>query len=78
MSWLVGLALLGALVGWLVRPRKAEPGDPTDAIEPVDQDELDAAEREVRDLGTAQQPDEGFDGDDWGPGASGRGRGKTP
>jgi hypothetical protein len=36
----------------------------------IDHEELEAAEREVRDLESRQRPDEGFAGDDWGPGAS--------
>ena len=35
----------------------------------VDHDVLEEAEREVRDLGLDATPEEGFEGDDWGPGA---------
>jgi len=34
-----------------------------------DQRELEAAEEEVRGLDLEQKPDEGWQGDDWGPGA---------
>jgi hypothetical protein len=66
------LILVAAFLLWLLLPRtrNAEPrGDP---IEPVDLEELEAAEREVRDLGVEQRPEDGFEGDDWGPGAGTR------
>ena len=31
---------------------------------------LEAAEREVRELESETRPDEGFEGDDWGPGTA--------
>lgn len=64
------LLLLGACVVWLLAGKKstAEPGE---AIEPVDREELEAAEREVRDLDVNARPEDGFQGDDWGPGAGG-------
>lgn len=68
---LLGLAALVAIAIWLVkrtvrvrRPRGAD----------IDQAELEAAEREVRDLGSSVSEDDGFAGDDWGPGAAGRPR----
>jgi hypothetical protein len=63
------LLLLLAIVvflAWLLRPGR--PSRDPDVEEP-DHDELDAAEREVRDLGANQRPEDGFEGDDWGPGA---------
>ena len=35
----------------------------------VDREVLEQAEREVRDLDTSVDPDDGFEGDEWGPGA---------
>jgi hypothetical protein len=35
----------------------------------IDHEQLEAAEREVRDLESRQRPEEGLAGDDWGPGA---------
>jgi hypothetical protein len=35
----------------------------------IDYEELRRAEEEVRDLGTDVRPEDGFEGDDWGPGA---------
>jgi hypothetical protein len=43
-----------------------EPRDPDDEI---DHEELERAEREVRDLDINARPEDGFTGDDWGPGA---------
>ncbi|HSE45279.1 MAG TPA: hypothetical protein VLA89_08105 [Gemmatimonadales bacterium] len=64
------LLLLLAIVvflAWLIRPGRRS-RDPSD-LEKPDHDELEAAEREVRDLGVQQRPEDGFEGDDWGPGA---------
>ncbi|MEO8030544.1 MAG: hypothetical protein ABJC74_04125 [Gemmatimonadota bacterium] len=60
-----------ALVVWLLRPQRQvqpEAWEAEDQIEPVDQAELDAAEREVR--GKGNDPEEEDPGDDWGPGSS--------
>ena len=35
----------------------------------IDYEELRRAEEDVRDLGTNARPEDGFEGDDWGPGA---------
>ena len=35
----------------------------------IDYEELERAEDEVRDLGAEARPEDGFEGDDWGPGA---------
>jgi hypothetical protein len=35
----------------------------------IDLEELERAEREVRDLDVMQKPEDGFEGDDWGPGS---------
>ncbi len=64
MGTLVTVVLLLALLGWFLLP-----GRQREAGEPVDEEELARAEREVRDLGVEQRPDSGFEGDDWGPGA---------
>ncbi|HUG27313.1 MAG TPA: hypothetical protein VMK53_03370 [Gemmatimonadales bacterium] len=62
MTLLVAAALVIWLVGRLSSPRRPpRPGD-------VDLEELEEAEREVRDLGTTVRPDEEVPGSDWGPG----------
>ena len=69
MVELLGLALLMAVVIWLFRSGRHR-SPPGEAQEPIDQEALEAAEREVQQLDLHQRPDEGSDGDDWGPGAS--------
>lgn len=67
---LVALAALIALVLWLRRDR-SYPGPRLDSNDDgIDHEELEDAEREVRDLDAPQQPGDGFLGDDWGPGTS--------
>lgn len=66
---LVALAAVIALVLWLRRDR-SYPGPRLDANDDgIDREELEAAEREVRDLEARHRPEDGFEGDDWGPGA---------
>ena len=65
---LVALAALIALVLWLRRDRRY-PGPRAEDDDGIDREELEAAEREVRDLDPNQRPEDGFLGDDWGPGA---------
>lgn len=67
---LVALVAIVALVLWLRRNRRP-PGPRLESEDDgIDHDELERAEREVRELGSSQQPEEGFQGDDWGPGTS--------
>lgn len=66
------VVLLVAFILWLVSPGAKQQATPDDPVEPVDEAELEAAEREVQDLDVNQRPEDGFEGDDWGPGASGR------
>jgi hypothetical protein len=65
---LVALAAIIALIVWLSRDR-SYPGPRLHADDGIDREELEEAEREVRDLGSQQRPEDGFMGDDWGPGA---------
>jgi hypothetical protein len=53
------------------RPR-ANVGRPKDAGGGIDYEELERAEREVKDLDVGTRPEDGFEGDDWGPGAAPR------
>ncbi len=78
MGLLGGLLLLVGVAAWLWRKSgkggALAPPSPEwdDGGEPVDAAELEAAEREVRDLDVHQRPEDGFEGDDWGPGAAKR------
>ena len=61
--------LIVGLVLWLVRDRRY-PGPRLHGEEGIDREELEAAEREVRELEAGAIPDEERPGDDWGPGAA--------
>jgi hypothetical protein len=65
---LIALVALAALVIWLRRDRRY-PGPRLHGEEGIDYEELEEAEREVRDLERSPKPEDGFLGDDWGPGA---------
>jgi hypothetical protein len=49
--------------------RTGPPAYPRTDDDAIDYEELRRAEEEVRDLGTDARPEDGFEGDDWGPGA---------
>jgi hypothetical protein len=66
---LVAAAAVIALVLWLLRDRRYR-GPRLADQDGIDREELEAAEREVRDLDTKARPEHGFLGDDWGPGAT--------
>ena len=65
---LVALAAIIALIIWLRRDRRY-PGPRLHGEEGIDREELEEAEREVRELDARHRPEDGFMGDDWGPGA---------
>jgi hypothetical protein len=67
LTLLVAFAAIIALLIWLRRDR-SYPG-PRLHDDQIDRDELEQAEREVRDLETHRRPEDGDLGDDWGPGA---------
>jgi hypothetical protein len=64
---LVAFAAILALVIWLRRDR-SYPGPRLHGEEGIDREELERAEREVRELGADRRPDTEVIGDDWGPG----------
>jgi hypothetical protein len=63
----LALVLVVGVVLWLVRDRRY-PGPRLHGEDGIDREELEAAEREVRELETGALPDEDRPGDDWGPG----------
>jgi hypothetical protein len=65
---LVAVVAIVALVLWLRRDRTYR--GPRLADDEIDREQLEAAEREVRDLDSKARAEDGFLGDDWGPGAS--------
>jgi hypothetical protein len=65
---IAGVLLLAVLV-WLLRDR-SYPGPRLHGHDGIDREELEAAEREVRDLDDRRSPDEERPGDDWGLGTA--------
>jgi hypothetical protein len=67
---LVAIVVIVALIVWLRRDR-TYPGPRLHSDdEGIDREELEQAEREVRDLRSEQRSDDEFPEDDWGPGAA--------
>lgn len=64
--FLAAVLLVGLLL-WLVRERRY-PGPRLYGEDDIDREELEAAEREVRELEAGALPDDERPGDDWGPG----------
>ena len=65
---LIAFVAIIALILWLRRDR-TYPGPRLQSEDDgIDHEELERAEREVRDLESGQRPESGFRGDDWGPG----------
>lgn len=77
MTWLLIVAamlVLWAGIAAIRRKQEEMPRGPRGPGKDKDDDEMDRAmleqaEREVRDLDAMQRPEDGFEGDDWGPGA---------
>lgn len=65
---LIAFAAIVALVIWLRRDRSYPGPRLHSENDEIDREELERAEREVRELESTQRPDDGFSGDDWGPG----------
>jgi hypothetical protein len=65
---LIALAAIMALAIWFRRDRRY-PGPRLHGDAGIDHEELEQAEREVRELEAQQRPEDAFLGDDWGPGA---------
>jgi len=77
VSTLIVIALVAAFLVWLLglgRGRRVVAAE-DDVVTPLDENELEAAEREVRNdgsarpIGEAMADEEGGDDDDWGPGS---------
>jgi hypothetical protein len=70
MTGIFIIVLVVALIAWLIAPGMRKAAPEADEVEPVDEAELETAENEVRDLDVNQRPEDGFEGDDWGPGVA--------
>jgi hypothetical protein len=66
---LVALVAIIALIMWLRRDRSYPGPRRHPEEEGIDRETLEEAEREVRELDPNARPEDGFLGDDWGPGA---------
>ena len=67
---LVAGAVATTFVIWLLRDRRY-PGPRLHGDgDGIDREELEAAEREIRELDTYRRPEDDAWGDDWGPGAA--------
>lgn len=71
----VGVLLVAGVVAttfvvWLLRDRRYPGPRLHGDVGEVDREELEAAEREVRELGAHQRSDDDVLGDDWGPGST--------
>jgi hypothetical protein len=68
------LALM--VLAWRVGPKRTYTPDPDDPLDdgssaPIDHEELERAEREVRELSATADPEDERPEDDWGPGVGG-------
>ena len=70
MGYIIPIAILALLLLFFFRPlrRRAVPEPEDDVTTPIDREELEQAEREVKDARGAKSIDEA-EQDDWGPGA---------
>jgi hypothetical protein len=65
---LVAIAAIVALIIWLRRDRRYPGPRLQSENDGIDREELERAEREVRELGSHSRPEDDVLGDDWGPG----------
>lgn len=66
---ILGIVAVLAFVAWMARGgERAGTWRPRPRTDDIDYAELEAAEREVRDLGATARPDDEVAGGDWGPG----------
>jgi hypothetical protein len=65
---IIAFAAVVALIFWLRRDRTYPGPRLHSENDGIDYEELEQAEREIRELKADQRPEDGFQGDDWGPG----------
>jgi hypothetical protein len=66
---LVAVVVVAAVGVWLLR-RPRHPGPRLVGSDGIDREELEEAEREVRELEAGHRPEDGYEGDDWCPGTA--------
>ena len=71
----LSIAVVGfiVLVAWRIQPKRTYTPDPDDPLDdgnaaPIDREELERAEREVRGISATASPEDERPQDDWGPG----------
>lgn len=77
LSLLLAAIALIVLIAWKVQPRREYTPDPDDPLDdgstaPIDREELERAEREVRGWSATATPEHEDPKDDWGPGTKER------
>ena len=73
VTLVVAAILIVMVVAWRIQPKPTytpDPDDPLDdgSVAPIDREELERAEREVRGWSATMQPGHERPEDDWGPG----------
>lgn len=67
---LLACAVAATFVVWLLRRRRYPGPRLHGSATEIDREELEEAEREVKELDITQRPEDDVLGDDWGPGAA--------
>lgn len=73
----VAIVLVVMVAAWRFQPKRTYTPDPDDPLDdgssaPIDYEELEKAEREVRELSATADPEDERPEDDWGPGTAKR------
>lgn len=76
VTLVVAAILIVMVIAWRIQPKPTytpDPDDPLDdgSVAPIDREELERAEREVRGWSATMKPDDERPEDDWGPGTGG-------
>ena len=77
LALIVAGVLAVMVIAWKVQPKRTYTPDPDDPLDdgssaPIDYEELEKAEREVRELSATADPEDERPEDDWGPGTARR------
>lgn len=77
LTLVVAALAIVMLIAWRIQPKRTYTPDPDDPLDdgstaPIDHEELEKAEREVRGLSATADPDDERPEDDWGPGTAKR------